>query len=50
MALPKYQTSIVDTLTKLSPLYIACQQPQLMHVKRQNYDVRKLWKRMSDKK
>jgi hypothetical protein len=49
MPTPKHQQSIVDTLTKDSPLYIACHQPQLMYVKRQNYGVRKLWKRFKEK-
>ena len=50
MPTPKHQQSIVDTLTKKSPLYLETQKPQLMFVPRQNYGVRKLWKRLSEKK
>ena len=49
MPTPKHQQSIVDTLTKTSPLYLETLKPQLMYVKQQNYGVRKLWKRLSDK-
>ena len=50
MPTPKHQQSIVDTLTKTSPLYLETQKPQLMFVTRQNYGVRKLWKRIDDNK
>ena len=50
MPTPKHQQSIVDTLTKKSPLYLETLKPQLMFVPRQNYGVRKLWKRLSEKK
>lgn len=50
MRIVKHQPSITEGLTKDSPLYIACHQPQLMYVKKQNYGVRKLWKRLSDKR
>ena len=49
MPTPKHQQSIVDTLTKKSPLYLETLKPQLMYVKQQNYGVRKLWKRLSAK-
>ena len=49
MPTPNHQQSIVDTLTKNSPLYLETLKPQLMYVKRQNYGVRKLRKRISDK-
>lgn len=50
MPTQKHQRSIVDTLTKNSPLYLEMQKPQLMYVPRQNYGVRKLWKRIDDNK
>ncbi len=50
MPTPKHQQSIVDTLTKKSPLYLETLKPQLMYVKQQNYGVRKLWNRLSEKK
>ena len=49
MPIPTNQKSITDDLSKKSPLYLECQKPQLMYVKHQNYGVRKLWKRISDK-
>ena len=50
MGLTLKQQSIVDTLTKNSPLWLEMQKPQLMHVKQQNYGVKKLHKRINNLK
>jgi hypothetical protein len=50
MALHKQNKSIVEEIEKHPALLEACKQPQLMFVPKQNYGVRKLWKRLSDKK
>ena len=49
MPLQKLQTSIADEIKEHPALLQALRQPQLMFVPRQNYGVRKLWKRLSDK-
>ena len=50
MPTAKHQQSIVETLNKKSPLYLETLKPQLMFVPRQNYGVRKLWKRFNNLK
>ena len=50
MPLNKMRQSITDEIEKHPALLQACTQPQLKFVPKQNYGVRKLWKRLSDKK
>jgi len=46
----KKQPSITEALDKNSPIFQIMKEPQLMHVKVQNYGLKQLFKRLSEQK